>query len=508
MASWIPTLSQRLPQLVASLIAVSVIVSPGCSKKQEIPVQPTTGRLTINGEPAVGAIIGLYPVSGDFDQRGTRPAGQVKQDGAFTISSFGVGDGAPTGEYNVSIFWPQFPGRRSYDGKVRKSRHIRFDSQCWRGQQYSRAHCARQRQTDTPLGSPDSQMEHATLFKALCLCLLSVIGVTALIRSSDPVGDASNHQATERSKRNQTPLSESPPPGFGSTPLEISPQGSQYLVRHQLGTVIVPMQPTRICALAFTDELLAIGVTPFAASCTNGEFPDYLRDRLEGAVAINQLMGVGQPDFETIVVSQPDLIITSAGDPQTYHQLSKIAPVVVLSGDGDNNRQRVLDLGKLLDKERSARDCVSHYDQRIRNAKRLLHETIGDRKVAFFRIFGKQFYIHGHTRGGLMLYDELGLATPALIDQSPRGFMLSPESLLQLDAEFIFLAVEANRGAQRSWKSLLSHPAWQRVPAVRDGRVFLLPEQHHWLRPGFLAKSMMLDEIVRSILGPNRIQGD
>lgn len=299
-----------------------------------------------------------------------------------------------------------------------------------------------------------------------------------------------------KAKRPQS--SESTPPGFADRPLEIQSVAGKHFVTHQQGTIEIPSHPKRICSLAFTDELVALGIRPTSASCTNGQFPDYLRKRLQNVVGINQMMGVGQPDFETIVETKPDLIIASAGDPQTYRQLLKIAPVVLLSGDGDNNRQRMFDLGRLLDREAEAAACIKNYDAKIRQARKLLSDELGSQKVAFFRIFGKQFYIHGHTRGGIMLYDELKLNPPTLLDSSPKGFLLTPESLLQLDADLIFLAVEANQGAQRSWSQLLDHPAWERVPAVRSKRVIMLPMQHHWLRPGFLAKSQMLDEIIQS----------
>ena len=91
---------------------------------------------------------------------------------------------------------------------------------------------------------------------------------------------------------------------------------------------------------------------------------------------------------------------------------------------------------------------------------------------------------------------------PTLIASSPKGYALSPESLLQLDADHIFVAAEVNAGAQRSWSGVLSHPAWGRVPAVKSGNVYPLAEQQQWLHPGFLARARMLDEIM-SALAPD-----
>ncbi|PQO46810.1 hypothetical protein [Blastopirellula marina] len=96
---------------VAFLLLVLGITSLGCKESTGVAVHPTSGSLLINGEPATGAIVGLHPLQGDVDERGAIPAGKVKEDGTFVVSTYGVEDGAPAGEFAVTVFWPQFPGR-------------------------------------------------------------------------------------------------------------------------------------------------------------------------------------------------------------------------------------------------------------------------------------------------------------------------------------------------------------------------------------------------------------
>lgn len=102
---------KRCYLIVLMLIIVSCSAMVGCAASSGVPVFPASGKLTVNGEPAKGAIVGLHPVNGDFDQQGTRPAGKVLDDGTFVISTYKIGDGAPAGEYRASIVWPQFPDR-------------------------------------------------------------------------------------------------------------------------------------------------------------------------------------------------------------------------------------------------------------------------------------------------------------------------------------------------------------------------------------------------------------
>ncbi|PQO35610.1 ABC transporter substrate-binding protein [Blastopirellula marina] len=289
-------------------------------------------------------------------------------------------------------------------------------------------------------------------------------------------------------------------PGADGEPIIITPSNEhQTLVKHLLGETVVPNKPQRICALAFTDELLAIGVQPAAAACSANGFSDYLRTQMDGVAPIHQLMGTMFPDLEAIVRLQPDLILTSNADPQTYAQLSKIAPVVVLQRSDWSDRIRILDVGRLVGREAEAETVLAAYEAKSAAAKETLRQKIGDQPVSFFRVFGRQMYIHGHTRGGLLLYDELGLQPPKILENSPRGYLLSPETLLELDAQHLFVAAERNLGAQRSWDGLLEHPAWKRVPAVQQGNVYPIDQQHPWLVPGIQGKSRMIDEIVTAL---------
>ncbi|MFO0898798.1 MAG: hypothetical protein U0836_15345 [Pirellulales bacterium] len=50
----------------------------------------------------------LYSSQGNRDRM---PSGIVGDDGSFSISYYGVGDGAPAGEYRVLLAWMQAPAQ-------------------------------------------------------------------------------------------------------------------------------------------------------------------------------------------------------------------------------------------------------------------------------------------------------------------------------------------------------------------------------------------------------------
>lgn len=58
----------------------------------------------VDGEPAEGAFIVFHPAI-DQDGEAWRAQGVSQNDGRFTLSTFRRGDGAPAGEYIVTVLW-------------------------------------------------------------------------------------------------------------------------------------------------------------------------------------------------------------------------------------------------------------------------------------------------------------------------------------------------------------------------------------------------------------------
>ncbi|WP_116344518.1 carboxypeptidase regulatory-like domain-containing protein [Blastopirellula marina] len=93
---------------VWALLGVAVLA--GCNNRrayETIPTIPTSGTITVNGVPAKGAIVRLYPKT---KQAGVNsplaPSGRADASGKFQLTTYSGPDGAPPGDYLVSIEWP------------------------------------------------------------------------------------------------------------------------------------------------------------------------------------------------------------------------------------------------------------------------------------------------------------------------------------------------------------------------------------------------------------------
>jgi hypothetical protein len=74
-------------------------------RAQERPAtHPVAGKIYINGEPAGFASLAFHPI-GKHAKEIYRPVGASKPDGSFSLMTYSPGDGAPEGEYVVTLLW-------------------------------------------------------------------------------------------------------------------------------------------------------------------------------------------------------------------------------------------------------------------------------------------------------------------------------------------------------------------------------------------------------------------
>jgi hypothetical protein len=83
---------------------VLAVLSAGCSGGRK-PLFPASGQVLYQGkEPALGAFVVFHPV-GAATEEALRPYGYVQKDGSFSLTTYKKDDGAPEGEYGVTIVW-------------------------------------------------------------------------------------------------------------------------------------------------------------------------------------------------------------------------------------------------------------------------------------------------------------------------------------------------------------------------------------------------------------------
>jgi len=98
-------ISRSLYRFVAALVGTAVGLT-SCGGPDRIPVHPVHGKVFCQGQPAVHAYVVFHPVGGSEEVQKIRPAGRVGDDGSFSLTTYVSGDGAPAGDYQVTVGWP------------------------------------------------------------------------------------------------------------------------------------------------------------------------------------------------------------------------------------------------------------------------------------------------------------------------------------------------------------------------------------------------------------------
>ncbi|MDR3619651.1 MAG: hypothetical protein P4L85_09895 [Paludisphaera borealis] len=100
---------RRAAAWVGWMAALAVVAAfAGCSEGSgsKVPVFPVKGSVKFEGEPAAGAFVVFHPTapakSGEETPRSTA---QVQPDGTFELTTLSQADGAPAGDYAVTIRW-------------------------------------------------------------------------------------------------------------------------------------------------------------------------------------------------------------------------------------------------------------------------------------------------------------------------------------------------------------------------------------------------------------------
>lgn len=87
-------------------VAMLSLTLAGCAeaKPDRAAVFPAKGTITLKGEPTHGAILALHPKT-PLPAGVPSPRANVGKDGSFAVSTYDSGDGAPEGEYVVTVTW-------------------------------------------------------------------------------------------------------------------------------------------------------------------------------------------------------------------------------------------------------------------------------------------------------------------------------------------------------------------------------------------------------------------
>jgi iron complex transport system substrate-binding protein len=314
-----------------------------------------------------------------------------------------------------------------------------------------------------------------------------------------------NNAEAPQSQASQQAESLSPPNPSGESSSFDKP--ATRTVKHLKGNTEIPAQIDKVVVLsaAYIDHLLTIGEKPFGVNVEvryGGDYLPYLADQLEGVQTVGS---ADSPNLEAIVQLEPDVIlIESRTAENTYEQLNKIAPTIVLGNewldyDSDTTywTQDLLTIAEMYDKVELAKSKIAELDAKTAEAGAKIKALSGN-KLAYLRVREKTLQIYaakGHPTNTL-LYHDLGF-TPAALTPSEQREDLSLEKVADLDSGYIVLEVDPN--GREFLKGMNDNVLWNKVPAVQQSKVY--ETDSFWLFKGWgvIGRGEIVDEVLKMI---------
>ncbi|CAM4296599.1 iron-hydroxamate ABC transporter substrate-binding protein [Paenibacillus tarimensis] len=232
------------------------------------------------------------------------------------------------------------------------------------------------------------------------------------------------------------------------------------------GAVEIPADPQRIIVLSgsYAGHALFLGAPVIAIDSFTYENP-LMADYIDG------VQQVSAENLEQIIELDPDLIITD--DYATnIEQLNNIAPTLGLTYSSQDYLTRVLEIGKIVNKQKEAEDWVADFKARAVKAGEEVRAKLGDdTTVTVIESWDKELYVFGdnYARGTEILYDAMGLKRSEGVEKfvAKEGYSaISPEVLPELGGDYIVFSKSA--GADNSF---LETETYKNIEAVKNNRV-------------------------------------
>ena len=104
----VPNLRSASGCLIAGALA---LLLSSCGRTDSPRPYPCKGSVRINGEPAKDAMVAFYHLD-EWGKRTIVPMAWTDDHGDFVLTTYKEGDGAPAGDYEVTITWPAYHTRR------------------------------------------------------------------------------------------------------------------------------------------------------------------------------------------------------------------------------------------------------------------------------------------------------------------------------------------------------------------------------------------------------------
>ncbi|SEH88978.1 ABC transporter substrate-binding protein [Stutzerimonas xanthomarina] len=268
-------------------------------------------------------------------------------------------------------------------------------------------------------------------------------------------------------------------------------------------TVTVPAEPERVVTLneIDLDTALTLGVTPIGTVNGRGQAapPRYLKGKVPTGIKV--VGDLDNPNLETLLELEPDLILTGPVKPEQLAILNEIAPTVVTFKWAEPWQSSMQRTAHILNKDAEAKAFLDRYEARAAEARERLKDHQGETfSIVRWNPKGPSYMFKDAFSSTVV--EDVGLVRPAH-QQDPghtHSMALSLESLELLDADWLVIGTLATSGeAVEALSQAEETPAFRQLSSIQAKR-FDAVDGSLWTSLGGPMAALQVIEDVESIV--------
>ena len=251
-------------------------------------------------------------------------------------------------------------------------------------------------------------------------------------------------------------------------------------------TVTFDKKPERIVvtSASFLDPLYAVGGSVVGRPDSKSKIPD-------AAKGVTSIGRVYQIDAEKIIALTPDLVILNKGMNEKLIETlaaNNIKTLVMDMKSYDDVKREIGTFAALTGEKAKGEELVRKMDADIETVRTSIPQE--KKRVAIIHSTGQGLSVQldGSIAGNIaniLGWENTAAGMPAL-DKNPDAAPYSMETLVAQNPDIIFVTSMGEEAEIRaSMEAMFAEsPAWQSVSAIRDGRVYYLPQEMFLFSPG------------------------
>lgn len=245
-------------------------------------------------------------------------------------------------------------------------------------------------------------------------------------------------------------------------------------------------KPERIVvtSASFLEPLHAVGGDVAGRPDSRTNMPEFAKNK----TSIGRVYNI---DVEKLIACEPDLVIVNKGMNEkllTTLDMNRIPALVLDMKNYESVKRDIEIFAQITGNVEGGRDYIRQLDERIEKIVSGVPKE--DKRVVILHSTGQGLSVQLDTSIAGSVARTLGFVNVAqgmsAIEGNPDAAPYSIEMLVEQNPEIMFITSMGKiEDIKRSMeKTIADSPAWQTIPAVKNGKVYYLSQNNFLLSPG------------------------